>query len=318
MAFWSGETLESRLPELVEEFDPDQIDCAAYTLRIGREVYISPSTTAEAATRTKTILKEKEGFVIPPGQFAFLLTEERVRVPETAIAFISMKARIKFKGLVNVSGFHVDPGYHGRLVFAVYNAGPAHVNLAQGDDCFLIWYASLEGKSGTYVRSGPPFDQIPSDLISPIAGQFHSLAGLADRIQQVEARQQVLDTRRTIILTLLGTLIVLVINLTAQTCRPATNPAVATNTSAPASSASPAPAPAPSGAAGSTAATPSNVSPAPTSTSPAQPTGSPAPTPAPNAGRPTRSPTGNSPAVPGDPAQTPNPSAQKDPPPRPQ
>ena len=152
MAFWSGVTLAARLPKLIEGFDKKNIDCAAYTLRIGPAIYVSPSTSAEAATRTKVVLDERQDFVIPPGQFAFLLTEERVTVPSSAVAFISMKAGVKFKGLVNVSGFHVDPGYSGRLVFGVYNAGPATVHLARGDDCFLIWYASLDCESGGYVR----------------------------------------------------------------------------------------------------------------------------------------------------------------------
>ena len=51
--------------------------------------------------------------MIPPGQFAFLLTAETVTMPDNAIAFISIKARLKFNGLINISGFHVDPGYRG-------------------------------------------------------------------------------------------------------------------------------------------------------------------------------------------------------------
>ena len=203
MSFWSGETLAARLPNLIESFDPDKIDCAAYTLRMGREVYISPATAADVATRTKTLLDERQDFVIPPGQFAFLLTEECVTVPNAAVAFISMKARIKFKGLVNVSGFHVDPGYRGRLVFSVYNAGPAAVHLARGDDCFLIWYASLDHESEKYSRKGPPFDQISSDLITPIAGQLHSMAGLSDRIDRVEAEQRVVRVVASVAITLL-------------------------------------------------------------------------------------------------------------------
>lgn len=42
MAFWSGETLEERLPTLVSPFDADSIDCAAYTLHVGHEYYVSP------------------------------------------------------------------------------------------------------------------------------------------------------------------------------------------------------------------------------------------------------------------------------------
>jgi hypothetical protein len=40
------------------------------------------------------------------------------------MAFISMRTAFKFKGLVNISGFHVDPGYKGKLIFAVFNASP--------------------------------------------------------------------------------------------------------------------------------------------------------------------------------------------------
>lgn len=107
--FWSGETLIERLPKLIEPFVPERVDCAAYTLAIGPEVYVSPTDqTADPATVTVRKLDEDEAFTIPPGQFAFLLTEEIVSVPADALAFISIRAKTKFHGLVNVSGFHVD------------------------------------------------------------------------------------------------------------------------------------------------------------------------------------------------------------------
>ena len=40
--FWSGETLRERLAPLIEPFEPERVDCAAYTLSVGREVYVSP------------------------------------------------------------------------------------------------------------------------------------------------------------------------------------------------------------------------------------------------------------------------------------
>lgn len=219
MAFWSGVTLAARLPKLIEGFDKKNIDCAAYTLRIGPAIYVSPSTSAEAATRTKVVLDERQDFVIPPGQFAFLLTEERVTVPSSAVAFISMKAGVKFKGLVNVSGFHVDPGYSGRLVFGVYNAGPATVHLARGDDCFLIWYASLDCESGGYVRQAPPRDEITSELITPVAGRLESLAGLSKRIDKVVRDHHVLRTQVAVAVTLGIGLFILGMTGMAESCQ---------------------------------------------------------------------------------------------------
>jgi dCTP deaminase len=72
------------------------------------------------------------------------LTEEVVRIPPDVLGFISLRTTWKFRGLINVSGFHVDPGFHGNLIYAVYNAGPAPVHLARGMDLFLIWFAELD------------------------------------------------------------------------------------------------------------------------------------------------------------------------------
>src|SRR3954449_3542722 len=128
MAFWSSQTLEGKLGELVDPPRRDLIDCNAITLRVGREIFITPHID-EVYTQTKKILGEGEPFQIPPEQFAFILTEEKVTVPADAMAFISMKATYKMQGLINVSGFHVDPGWDGPLIFAVFNAGPSPVHL---------------------------------------------------------------------------------------------------------------------------------------------------------------------------------------------
>jgi dCTP deaminase len=47
-------------------------------------------------------------------------------------------------GLINVSGFHVDPGFYGKLIYAVYNAGPSEIHLSRGTEMFLIWFADLD------------------------------------------------------------------------------------------------------------------------------------------------------------------------------
>ncbi len=176
--------------------------------------------------------------MVPSGQFVLLLTEERVRVPNSALAFISMKARIKFKGLVNVSGFHVDPGYNGRLVFSVFNASPAPVHLARGDDCFLIWYASLDS-STKYLRTSAAFDGITSDLIDPIPGAVQSLAGLSDRIDKVEREQQVVRVTAGIAVTLFATLLALTITLLSRSCQSQLTPSTAPSVAAPAPAAAP-------------------------------------------------------------------------------
>jgi dCTP deaminase len=185
-AFWSGEMLSERLKTLIDPFLPERVDCAAYTLAIGPEVYVSPNDqAADPTTVTVRKLSDGEAFTIPPGQFAFLLTEEIVSVPADALAFISIRAKTKFRGLVNVSGFHVDPGYRGQLTFAVFNAGPVPIHLKRGQAIFLIWYASLDGETA-FKKDGAVHKGIDPELVTAVAGELQSFASLSKKIKDTD------------------------------------------------------------------------------------------------------------------------------------
>ncbi|MBA3447640.1 MAG: hypothetical protein H0T56_08525 [Pseudaminobacter sp.] len=136
--FWSDGTwkalTETDAPVTPLKLDGIDRDGANYNLAVGEEVYVSSLASGKTVQR----LSDGEAFSIDPGQFAFILTEERVELPFDKIGFISIRASTKFLGLVNISGFHVDPGYKGKLIFAVYNAGPTRIHLRRGDRIFPL------------------------------------------------------------------------------------------------------------------------------------------------------------------------------------
>lgn len=189
MAFWSSQTLEAKLAGLVNPPNPTLVDCNAVTLRVGPEIFITPHID-EVYTQTKRQLGTDEPFQIPPEQFAFILTEERVTVPPEAMALISMKATYKMQGLINVSGFHVDPGLDGPLIFAVFNAGPSPVHLQRGLPLFLIWFADLDAPSEKR-KSGSAEATIPPKLIAHLTNATDSLFALDKRLkEEVEKRRE--------------------------------------------------------------------------------------------------------------------------------
>lgn len=190
MSFWSGETLATRLPALVTPYDPARIDCASYTLTLGAEAFITTDQRLDdsADRGLKLSLQPGDQCRIPPGQFAFLLTEEEVQVPTSALAFISMRARWKFRGLVNVSGFHVDPGWSGKLVFSVYNAGPSPIVLSRGAEVFLIWYADLDQNSGMVKTGSGSMPSIPDQLVEGMTGQVFSPIALNKDVSELKER----------------------------------------------------------------------------------------------------------------------------------
>lgn len=193
--FWSGETLLARLPGLSNDFNPEAIDCNAWTLTIGKKIYITPTAAAaKSGSHTVRDLKDGESFQIPSGQFAFLQTSERVKIPTSAMAFISIKASIKLKGLINVSGFHVDPGFDGVLLFTVYNAGPSPIHLHQGQQCFLIWFASLDNEQTAFVKTAPSTRRVDGDTVGGIAGSLQSFDDFASRLVEVEHKIRLIET----------------------------------------------------------------------------------------------------------------------------
>ena len=184
MPFWSSETLKKRVPAqgLIEPYDAGRVMRGAYELSIGAEAYIT-SNTGE-----KTKLGDGERIVIPPGQFGLLVTRETVSVPSDAMAFLSIKSTTKLQGLVNVSGFHVDPGYNNTLKFAVYNAGPQSIFLDQNQPMFLIWYAALDQVTEDLYKPRPGLSRnITAEDVKRIAGDVASPAHLKEQLDRLKS-----------------------------------------------------------------------------------------------------------------------------------
>ncbi len=186
MAYLGTEKLKE-LIRLQKVIAPDlgRVVCGAYELSLGNEIF----RTDSSLKKKEFLINDKEQITINPGQFALLLTFESVNIPTDKIAFISIKARIKLKGLINVSGFHVDPGFKGNLVFSVYNAGSSPISLTKGEPCFLIWFAELElaeGETTSYENESHEHknqDTIPLPYIDAlIAGELASPNVLSKKI----------------------------------------------------------------------------------------------------------------------------------------
>ena len=240
--FWSRGTIEDqqRLSQesgdpLIWPYSPNRLEPASYRLRIGEEIYISPSSPSEP--QSKRLLLDRQSAVIPAGQFAFLTTEEIVRIPLNALAFITLRSKAaKFRGLINVSGFHVDPGYSGKLIFSVFNAGPGPVHLARGDEWFEIFFAELDATT-SITKEKTSYQGIPSELINPIAGEFNTFKGLDAKIgqakQELDARIQRIEREHSVIRWSAALIVGVLITLGVRECSlsPAANPLPSSSTS---------------------------------------------------------------------------------------
>ena len=104
-------------------------------------------------------------------------------MPEDLLAFITLRNTFKMQGLINVSGFHVDPTYKGMLVFAVNNIGPSDIRLRLHEPTFTIFFAKVEGK---IEGSRPPFgNELPLQYVQLLGGSSITLARLQKEFEEL-------------------------------------------------------------------------------------------------------------------------------------
>ena len=186
MSFYSDKDIQDNFKALFpseERLIPDRLQPSSYELRLGSEVFISG---------TKKLVRLGEDYdeylAIRPGDMAILLTKETVDIPPDIMGFIAVRTKYKNRGLVNISGFHVDPGFKGKLTFSVYNAGPSDIILRYLDPVFIIFFATLSKEAET------PYDKeqkkISAESMSNLAGESVSPLSLHERLSKLEHTTQ--------------------------------------------------------------------------------------------------------------------------------
>ncbi len=150
-----------------------------FNLRLGSEVYLSSEDIPEKLNKGDLIS-------IRSGEFALLITEENITLPPDVMGFISMRFKYKRKGLINVSGFHVDPGYEGKLIFSVYNAGPSDIVVRRLDSLFMIFFERISEDIDEKYRPKHGYNNIQSDMVSDIKGRSVTLSNNAAKIEKLE------------------------------------------------------------------------------------------------------------------------------------
>lgn len=201
--FLTDKEIKDKRAELFKKgFEPKQAQRASYDLSLGEEVYIS----GEDCPRK---LSESSPFVsLPRGQFALLMTKEYVSMPADHLGFISIRFGKKAQGLINVSGFHVDPGFEGKILFSVFNAGPSDVVLKYGEPTFMIFFYKLrepveEAYEGERMRQ----EQLPTRLVTSVKGVSASLSDVDRRVSRIEVHNRIFWTLLSVLLAGLAALL---------------------------------------------------------------------------------------------------------------
>lgn len=204
--FLTDKEIKDRNAELFKDgFVPEQAIGASYDLSLGEEVYISGEDYPRMLSKGSPFVS------LPRGQFALLMTKEYVKMPDDHFGLISIKFWKKAQGLINVSGFHVDPGFEGKILFSVFNAGPSDVVLKYGEPTFMIFFYKLrEVVSRPYEGEMLKQENLPTKLVTSLKGTSASLSDVDRRARDLEITVKV---HWALLVVLFGALIALLLNV---------------------------------------------------------------------------------------------------------
>jgi dCTP deaminase len=182
----------SRIEKLVFEaaplfygdtFESKCLQQSSYDLRLGTQAYLVGEDAPVLLT------DDQQYLTIPPGQFAILTCFEKLDLPKNLMGFITLRNNLKMQGLVNISGFHVDPTFKGILIFAVNNAGPADIRLRFREPTFTIFFADVDGDIGEPRREQKvPLAGISLNNIQCLGGSSVTLTKLQKEVHELRIK----------------------------------------------------------------------------------------------------------------------------------
>ncbi len=149
---------------LIKDGDETCVEGNKYDFRLGKRIlkasFKTPIDTNELSPT------EIAGLVVDPNEMVFVLTEERLELPENIKAELSPKRKLSHAGVLILGGFCIDPRYQGKLLFGIYNFTSTPFLLRPGKKLIAAQFYKLsEQELSKNAPTPEPIEDFPDDLI---------------------------------------------------------------------------------------------------------------------------------------------------------
>jgi dUTPase len=108
----------------------------------------------------------KVDLYVEPGEVVFVLTEEKVKLPDDVMALLIPKRKLSHDGIMLLGGLSIDPLYEGRLLIGLYNLSSSPFPIIAGRKLIgaKFFKLSADEKKGI-TKPDVRIDEFPDDLI---------------------------------------------------------------------------------------------------------------------------------------------------------
>lgn len=158
MAVLSGELIEKAIKAKrlkIKPFYKDGIQPASYDLRLGKTILVTPVKRGEKGRPVDLDKEEGKKYMIRPGEFVGVLTEEKLSLPNDICGRFGVKSTLTRKGLIAFGGIQIDPGFVGRIAISLFNVGPEDIELKLREPIFTVEFHRLEEATKNPYGSDP-------------------------------------------------------------------------------------------------------------------------------------------------------------------
>lgn len=134
---------------------------------------------------------------VDPGEAVFILTREKLHLPDNMLAVLSPKRKLAHSGIMMLGGLAVDPGYNGVLLIGLYNFSSTRYPLLPGAKLIGATFYELDETEVCDFPAAKPEEivEFPEDLVRLI--QSYKPADIKGLQEALNDTQRQLDALRT-------------------------------------------------------------------------------------------------------------------------
>lgn len=106
---------------------------------------------------------------VAPGEVVFVMSKERLCLPNNIFCQLSNKRKIGHGGIVVLGGLMIDPCYRGHLIFGLYNVSSIPYPLKPGKKLAagIFYKTDIASDCSQFVPE--PLEEFPDDLVDSMA-----------------------------------------------------------------------------------------------------------------------------------------------------
>lgn|GEM_PF-1058603 len=155
--------------EVIQDGDSACAEGIKYDFRLGDKflkAYFGRTMNYELDLQSA---EDKRRAVVEPGEVVFVLSKERLKLPDNIYVQLSPKRSLSQDGIELMGGLTIDPGYEGYLVFGLRNVASTPFSLCPGTKIVGANFFQLSEEEITKETKKPtPIEEFPEKLLNLI------------------------------------------------------------------------------------------------------------------------------------------------------